>query len=564
MSTPDSSTSAGPVPAQRVRSFARFADRRVPERPAGVSRRAVLGSAVGAGVALGVGCPFAAPASAASSAVRARHATALRGIDTARDARALQGRFGFLFPGLAPSAPSDDALTGLGRAMTDLRVPGTDPSVRDGLDNDGIPSGYTFFGQFVDHDLTSDQTPLTEQQQDPTATKNFDSPWLDLRSVYGRGPARDPQLYDPTVHGKLLVGHHDGIDDLPRTASGQAIIGDARNDENLLVAQVHLLFIKLHNRFLAKTGDFDKARQLTRWHYQHLVVNDFLVRFVGRDTVAACLGRNAKGRLVFRGTFYKPKNKSRPMIPVEYSGAAYRFGHSIIRPEYEVSQGNIRRIFGSPQDDLSGGRPLPPAAEVDWNYFFRIPGVQRPDDRNMTRRIDTLLAMPLHDLPGQAAGLTDLAVRNLLRGKRYGMASGQAVATAMGLAPLSDAELGLGPEFAGNAPLWFYVLREAELRGRGRRLGPVGGRIVAETFLGLMALDSTSYFQVPWFKPVKKGWGMGRLVRYVGARYDLVADVEAPPTPETPEDQALELPETDLQGDEAPETEPVDQEVPIP
>src|SRR3712207_4780300 len=143
-------------------------------------------------------------------------------------------------------------------------------------------------------------------------------------------------------------------------------------------------------------------------------------------------------------------------------------------------------------------------------------------DLNRSRKIDTQWSLPLSRLPSTVVAPTTgaiiaLAERNLLRGKRLGLPAGQDVAKAMGVTPLSNAELGLPePGWQGKAPLWFYVLKEAELLG-GDRLGPVGGTIVAEVILGLLAADPTSYFNAnPSFDP-GAGYGMGTFLLWADA-----------------------------------------------
>jgi hypothetical protein len=104
-------------------------------------------------------------------------------------------------------------------------------------------------------------------------------------------------------------------------------------------------------------------------------------------------------------------------------------------------------------------------------------------------------------------GTPSLAERNLLRGKRLGLPAGQDVATRMGITPLTNEQLGLpdpaNPGWQGKAPLWFYVLKEAELTHAGERLGAVGGRIVTEVILGILEADKNGYLKVnPGFRPV--------------------------------------------------------------
>ncbi len=160
-----------------------------------------------------------------------------------------------------------------------------------------IPAGFTFLGQFIDHDMTFDQTPLSQQQVDPRGLTNFDSARFDLASVYGRGPQGSPELYDASAPGKLLLVRGQGIDDLPRRADGTAFIGDPRNDENLIVDQLHIAFMKVHNRLIETGLGFADAQRLTQWHFQWILVSDFLEHVVGGATVERFLVRRG-GRLV--------------------------------------------------------------------------------------------------------------------------------------------------------------------------------------------------------------------------------------------------------------------------
>jgi hypothetical protein len=437
--------------------------------------------------------------------------------------RAKRARFGLMFPELPAFAPSDGLLRWLAADMNDEKAPLSD--VRDtdsAYDISDIPAGYIYLGQFIDHDMTLDNTPLTHRLQDPLAMRNYNSPRFDLSSVYGKGIKGSPELYetqDPTSprYGYLRVWEHDGLFDLPRDEVGAAYLGDPRNDENLIVAQLHVVFLRLHNKFMDQGMTYAQARRQTRWHFQWLIVNDYLPRIVGKQVVNSLIERD--GPIKFLGSFYQPEDVERPYMPIEYSGAAYRFGHSMIRAEYEVQDGHTVPIFGPDGfEDLRGSRPIPANLWCDWNYFFEIPGLERPDDPNMSRLIDSHISLPLYHLPSTVVARTEkaiiaLAERNLLRGKRLGLPCGQDVATAMGITPLTNEELGLKqPGWGGKAPLWYYVLKEAELLERGRRLGPVGGRIVAEVILGILALDPDSYFNAkPGFQ-WKEDKGIGDLI----------------------------------------------------
>ena len=427
-----------------------------------------------------------------------------------------------MFKKLAAYNPSDALLKDLARQMNDGKAPISDVKDSDAEFDSGIPAGFIYFGQFIDHDMTRDKTPLSLQQQDPQAMTNYDTPRFDLGSVYGGGPTASPELYDAKRPGYLKVNVHDGLTDLPRDEVGAAFLGDPRNDENLIVAQLHTVFLRLHNTFRDQGKSFTQAQQLCRWHYQWLIVHDFLPRIVGQAAVDRVLVRKS-GVLTAATSFYKPKNPNKPYMPIEYSGAVYRYGHSMIRAEYEVQDGHTVPIFGRDgYEDLRGSRPIPENLWVDWNYFFDIPGIESPDDRNMARKIDSQISMPLATLPSTvvaptADAIVALSERNLLRGKRLGLPAGQDVAVAMGLKPLTNAELGLSdPGWAKKAPLWFYVLKEAELGG-GQKLGAVGGRIVAEVILSLLAADKTSYFNAnPSFNPGDR-FAMGSLITMAGA-----------------------------------------------
>jgi len=487
-----------------------------------ITRRGVLGATAAGAAAVALGGTLPETASAAPPAARTpaaggdlraaagvpwKHAVGdPRGSEIATKAgRDKEGRFGVMFKDAEPFTPPDDLLHSLAVVMSE---PAGAP-----LDNPDIPAGFTFLGQFIDHDMTLDRTPLSAQQTDPLALTNFDTPSFDLGSLYGRGPAADPEIYEPGGSGRLrVVRNANGVDDLPRRTDGSAIIGDGRNDENLIVSQLHLLFAKFHNRCLA-TGlatNLAEAQQLTRWHFQWVIVHDFLPHVAGPATMARFLGGGGAPPS-FRREFYKPRNPNRPMMPIEYSVAAYRFGHSMIRPGYLLNARTTppaaAPIFGAEGSDLRGSRPLPARLEIDWQHFFAVPG-KPATPRNQARLIDAKLSAPLFNLPPTVVSdaVTSLAERNLLRGKRLGLPAGQDVASRMGVPPLTNVELDLPypahPGWQGKAPLWFYLLRESELEHGGRRLGPVGGRIVTEVILGILDADRGSYLHAkPAFSP---------------------------------------------------------------
>jgi hypothetical protein len=482
------------------------------------SRRKFFAGAAGlsAGAVVGSQLPTVAHAAPGGGL----HGAELRGMFLTSKNRLAEGRFGTMFKQLPAFAPSDELLTNLAKTMVE------DQTVPDGNHLNTSPvlfAGFTFIGQFIDHDITLDTTPLNLQAADPDATVNFRTARYDLDSVYGRGTVNDPALYDPTDRDKLLLAPNvNGVLDVPRDGNGRAIIGDPRNDENLIIVQFHKAVIQFHNKLvdyarsqgMREEWVFETARRLARWHYQWAVIHDFLPRFVGDGLVGptgTVYKEIAGKRPVINLNFYKPTNKDgRPFMPVEFAVAAYRFAHSIIRPFYVVNQTSLDRggvpIFGPDGGfNLNGGRPIPSDLVIVWNNILRIePGTGRPP-----RKIDANLSLPLTSLPGSAVPAPDptkdLAVRNTIRGKRVGLPSGQQVAKAMRVPVLSNATLGLSndPGWKGEAPLWFYILKEAELPPyNGERLGPVGGRIMAEVLVGLLQRDPNSYLYLdPAWKP---------------------------------------------------------------
>ncbi|WP_321549518.1 peroxidase family protein [Hyalangium rubrum] len=463
------------------------------------------------------------------------------------------GKFGRIFPTLQPLIPPLAALEELGRAMKDANP--ADPKG----DNEDIPAGFTYLGQFIDHDITFDTTSIQEVQVDPLALHNFRTPALDLDCVYGRGPGDQPYLYQlPPNDALFLIGttsaNTPGGDpkvqtslpfDLPRGPQSLAIIGDPRNDENLIVAQLHLAFLRFHNKVVAglqngtitpppsatQSSLFEQARRLVTWHYQWIVVNDFLRKVVDPHVLDHVLER---GR-----AFYLPKGDA--FIPVEFSAAAYRLGHSMVREAYDFNE--VFTFKPSPRQvvpatlqllfNFSGrsgvGVPIPSDWIIDWRRFFRFPndGVTA----GLSRRLDPFLAPTLAEIPdhGVLPGV-NLPIANLKRGRSLGLPSAQNVARRMRIEPLSPKDIAKGPDGAVaekhnlhvETPLWYYILKEAEQRGGAKRLGPVGSRILAEVFVGLLELDASSYLASnPQWKPTlpsaKKGdFAMTDLLSFAG------------------------------------------------
>jgi len=450
-----------------------------------------------------------------------------------------RGRFGRMFPTLAARPAGTPTADDIGRAG------GPMDALAGHQDNPRIPAAMTYLGQFLDHDITLDATSSLEQQNDPLALENFRTPAFELDSLYGGGPAMMPFLYDATKPGKFLLGPNpaEGEDfDLPRNPQGTALIGDPRNDENLIVAQLHVAFLKFHNAMVDQMSSisdgvndsgFVRAQRLTRWHYQWMILHEFLPLTVGQATVDDVLKKGRK--------FYKWKKY--PFIPVEFSVAAYRFGHSQVQPGYAVNPTFGAALFpadpgaSGPRTDLQGG-PIQATHKVNWKFFIDtnvpFPPLPPPATRQSSL-IDTKIAGPLLNLPFSVIpnipGVPrSLATRNLLRGEKLGLPSGQDVARKMKLPVLTPQQIWpeeLQQHREKPAPLWFYILREAEVQNGGKHLGAVGGRIVAEVFIGLLQGDIKSYINVkPKWKPVAQGvktpnqFGLADLLRIAGTDVD--------------------------------------------
>lgn len=474
--------------------------------------------------------------------------THLRGMHPPQSQFHNRGRFGRLFPSLPAFAPDvplvREALFELGKKG------GLMDAGADNPDNETISAGFTFFGQFVDHDLSFDPTSILERQNDPEALENFRTPTLALDNLYGAGPRASRHLYDSSNPAKFLIDKlsdaADAQDDVPRNRQSTALIGDPRNDENVIVSQFHLVMLKFHNavvdHLLAKgfpeAAVFDEAQRLVRWHYQWIIVNEFLPKIVGGDVVNKVLGLHPRER------FYQFRHE--PFIPVEFSVAAYRFGHSQVRQAYRLNGaapgGFAAPIFnsdiaGNPEDpaDLRGGKR---AARrfVEWDLFFALKGTNR---RQPSKRIDTRLSSALFTLitgaPGQPGGNgagtqanpLSLAQRNLLRGLALSLPSGQAMAKCMGIKALTPDQLReltpLGVGFEHSTPAWYYILKEGQENAGGERLSGVGARIVAEVMIGVLQGDRLSYINAnPRWKPElgndRGEFFIGDLVRFAGAK----------------------------------------------
>jgi Animal haem peroxidase len=541
---------------------------KVANRMRGYSRRRLLGTATaraGGAVALRIEALLGVEADSSQSGLPG-----------------FPGSFGRMFPTLTPFAPPTDAVKA---ALLDIGKPG---GVMDAMDalapinpldpNSGGPlalitnlalsirnpnnpthsAGTTFMGQFMDHDMTFDAGSPLGRQTDPTTSPNSRRASFDLDSVYGLGPVGSPQLFDPNDSAKFVVGFGGTFEDLPRQMDlnpgmrvPTAVIGDPRNDENLIIAGLHAAFLKFHNRvvdYVRAEGVSDpiavflNARLLTTWHYQWMIVHEFLPLFVGQPMVDDILNNGPQ--------FFDPARRQ-GFIPVEFETGMYRFGHSMVRPSYRANLTGdptgpaavAPAFFGltfdsSEHPEDRGGSPLEdpndmtggfraPRRFIGWRTFFNFDdGEVKPNKKIDTTISSPLFALPLSVIPPHTPPVS-LPQRNLLRHLTWSLPSGQAVAKHMGVPVLSPehfsglARYGLGLE--RSTPLWFYVLAEAELtqnstvtlvpsalgppgtpiKDTGLMLGPVGGRIVGEVILALLRSDRTSYISAqPGWQPI--------------------------------------------------------------
>jgi len=463
-----------------------------------------------------------------------------------------ENTFTRMFPELPPFAPPTDAAREQAKKLGEKGGPMdaldrlTDPVQSilnpgefspNNPDNPNMTAGVTFFGQFLDHDITLDpRSPLLERSN-PKKTTNFRTASFDLDSVYGSGPEGSPELYDVSsgdikfriepIPDSEKVSRKGAVRfDLPRDPNNQAFLGDSRNDEHVILAQFHLAMLRFHNAVVdrlradpenaGQSADriFKLAQRQVRWHYQWIILHEFLPLTIGQERV---------NEILKKGTRFYEVDRRNPSIPIEFSVSAYRFGHSQIRPSYRLNFGPsvtpaapfFAFIFDDTLDpndpdpnDLRGGKR---AARrfVDWQTFFDFgDGNFRPN-----KKIDSKLSSVVMLLPGSrgpapglpADGVQSLASRNLMRHVNFGIPSGQAIARRMGVPALTPVQLdALKPfDMERSTPLWLYILKEAELMEQGLRLGPVGGRIVGEVFIGLLRADESSYLATrPNWTPV--------------------------------------------------------------
>jgi hypothetical protein len=414
-----------------------------------------------------------------------------------------------MFPNLPGfTTPSVTSILNLANADQDPNAP---------PENLNEPSAFTYLGQFADHDLTLDASDQPTSPEDPTQTPNNETFAFDLSDVFGnppQDPASHPELY--AADGKHLCiadPNVNGVPDLcrnPLDAFGMqtAKIPDGRNDENELISQIQVAFIKFYNRLIDQGQTPEQARTTETHLWQWIVLKQLLPTFIGQDRVDQILNQRGNSDNYRLDTPLFPDNT---FTPVEFSVAAYRL-HTIVRLAYVINdQGpngiNKVQVFNAAGNDLHGGRPLPADRQIEWGNFLPtlaetppiVNGAPAPDF-NFGRSFDHLISKSLYNLPipgAEPQGSNNLPFRNLARGLFYGLPSGQDVARAIGVDPIPASDLNVtgDPAFADQTPLWQYVNGEAERLEGGHRLGPVGAAIDGQTFLRVLASTPDSILQ---------------------------------------------------------------------
>ena len=554
-------------------------------KPAGLSRRRLLAGAGTAGAGLAAASAGILPGIRPAAARAAVTGAGAAGHSLPPGAPASSMLFGRIFPQLPPFAPVTDAVQaallevgaqgGILDAQDDLAAGPkaliVDPTVNGNPtaanpygtnpDNPTMTAGSTFVGQFTDHDITFDQTSHLGVTANPLTSPNTRTPALDLDSVFGGGPTISPGLYVPGPGGsagpQLLIGSGGVHEDVPRTANGDgtysAVLGDPRNDENLMIAGLHCAHILFYNRVLSELGNMNLsrfpaargadqrklsparsgdralnylkyliARQVTLWHYQWLLVNEHLPQIAGQQVVNDVLAQGNQ--------FYLPPPGD-AFMPIEFGAACYRFGHSMVRPSYranftsgtgdsanpaadpffglvfDATESDFNGPVSYDRDDLLGGYPAP-RRYVGWQTFFDFGDGQVKNNKKIDTTISSVLfTLPLPAIaPHTQTAPTVLPQRNLLRQLTWSLPSGQAVAAAMGVPALTATDLAdigsVYAPFATSTPLWYYILAESKIAAGGLNLGPVAARIVTETLIGLLRADPTSYLRAyPRFTP---------------------------------------------------------------
>ncbi|MBN8631829.1 MAG: hypothetical protein J0L76_13345 [Rhodobacterales bacterium] len=504
-------------------------------------------------------------------------------LDRTGEGPAKQSRYIYLFPALAED-PQAGCVTGTTPRETCERLRAFEIASRVPLSGIPVlqmklPAAFTYFGQFVNHDISAPVGDVvTSRGGTPAAgvIGTADPPGLDrnrrsrpaiilenlvneqekpltMASLYGDGPASaDPAiraLYQPDgkrfrlgqtrreeeqFFTNLLIDprrviHATGAPDLPRK-DRQALIADRRNDENLIISQLHLALMLLHNKAVAALEPqvtdaaecFRQARRLVTRHYHWLILHDYLPRLLSPSVLSGSLAR-------------WPSRLTEPdCVPLEFTTAAFRFGHSMVGSAYDFnanfglngrisdSGATLEDLFAftsrnNMQSDATETLALPDHWVVDWARMTRVlpqPAGRPPRDFGRAERIDLAFARDMLNIMGDSSVAVhgSILFRNLLRGFHRCIPLGQRLAAEYGVAPLTENELRAalpdGPPpsqggtgfrdtvaalgFLRDTPAWLYFLCESLARENGERIGPTASHIIADTIVGLIRLNPQS------------------------------------------------------------------------
>lgn len=387
-----------------------------------------------------------------------------------------------LFSELNPLVLSDDEL----RVLSDTMI-----ESKNGLKKDSkvISNGLAIFSQFLAHDITFERGSNLNKNNSIKNFKNDRTINLDLDCIYGQ--KSQSFYYNKYDKDKLLLGQKYACGnlswyDLQRNKNHIAIIPDARNDENIIVSRIHILFIQFHNKivdYLRKRNDdennsvFEEARKMTICYYHWLILHEYLFKIMDWTVF---------DRILKDGCQYYTDATS---LPLEFTGAAFRTGHSQTRELNRINDITEKKLM-----ELGFFERM--EEYVDWRYLFNF-----GDGKcQFSKLIDTKVGSSFHKLPflkkGDEASLPFL---NLKRGIAYGLPSGEEIAKRMGFEPIEIRET----KYLSGTPLWYYVLREAEILGHnGEHLGPIGSTILGECFYTVIKSDNFSFLNVnPLWRP---------------------------------------------------------------
>ena len=400
-----------------------------------------------------------------------------------------RGDFDKLFPELPPLRLSENEIRELAETMVQSSF--WDDSSR-------ITNGMAIFSQFLAHDITFESISKLRGVHQPNFLVNDRTFNLDLDCLYGQWT--QDFYYDKENKNKLLLGKRYEDEelsaswyDLQRNQQAIAIIPDARNDENIIVSRMQVLFIEFHNKVVdllerhegKYSSTFLEARKIVTWCYQWLIIHEYLPKVVQPHIWEKAYRGKAN---IYTHPYY---------LPLEFSGAVFRLGHSQTRESNRINARSEKNLF-----DLGSFEEMD--EYVDWRYLFDFGDEKVQHAKLIDTKLDSAFGN-ISFIPSNDPWERNLAYRNLKRGQVYGLASGEHIAQRMSITPIEVPET----KRMKGTPLWYYILKEAEVLEEGQCLGPVGSTILAETFFTLLGFDNNSYLNIHplWVPPFAKSDG---------------------------------------------------------